>query len=239
VVKMLSLILGYMGSGKTLLLTAIAKMSNKQIISNYHLNIPYKPFSIYDFVNGKYNDCLVLIDEAYVFLESRISGSIRNRYMSYMLFQSRKKTIEIIMSMQLMNTVDLRYRELADVIVICNGMNKKGFKYQVINRISQRMISLTMSHEKAETIYPLFDTNEVVEVERSANESSQLLTPTEQKDLVKKIADAIIKKYSADTKITANVIKDYMFTHDYPANLEKFVYAKVKVWQTKGAKVCD
>jgi len=225
---MLTVVFGYMGSGKTLFLSALAKMSKKKVVSNYNLSFPHTKFSIYDFVNGKYNNCLVLIDEAYVYIESRLSGSLRNRYMSYMLFQARKKNIEILMSMQLTNSIDQRYRNLSDMSVFCNGVNRKGFRYTIVNS-KGRMVKMLMRYEVAEKIYPVFDTNEVIASERTPNESSLLLTTPERKELVEKIAKEILGNNSI--KITKNVIQDWVFSHDYPANLEKFIYARIKVIQ--------
>ena len=127
------LILGGLGSGKTLFMTILAKMIAKPIFSNYALkfsDIAVKPLEIEKLFHSEYQNCCVLMDEAYIYLESRISGSEMNRCLSYVLFQSRKRGVILILTAQLSSSVDVRFRELVDIVIHCEKMGD-CYRYQL------------------------------------------------------------------------------------------------------------
>lgn len=216
-----------MGSGKTLLLTAIGKCSTK-IVSNFALKFPFIPFSVNDFIESKYDNCAILLDEAYNYMESRIAMDMRNRFMSYMLFQSRKKSVDIFTSVQLISTLDLRLRNLTDCFIYCNGLSVKGFEYDILNVALNKVVHLTLRMESALKLYELYDTNQIIEPPKTPNQSLAFKSYDEIKGKVESIANEIIEAYPKQ-KITHNQIKDYIFQNSYPSKLEQNVYARVKV----------
>lgn len=226
---MLTLVYGYCGSGKTLFLTAMASLTDKKrkIYSNYELKLPnYKEFSVAEYVNGKYNNCLILLDEAYNYLDSRMAMDMKHRFMSYMLFQSRKKDVEIICSIQLLQSMDNRFRNLADTIVYCNGLSQKGFKYQIINIAKIRSLTLFLAPKNLPYIFSLYDTKEVIEPIKSENEQYSFMTKVEKNNLLDKIVEKIENENWK--KITHARLKDYFFKHDYPSHLEDMVYSRLQ-----------
>lgn len=157
------MVCGGLGSGKTLFTTIYAKFFKGKIVSNYTLHsIDYDKFSINTFIEGNYEDCLILMDEAYQYVDSRASMSTENRLFSYVLFQSRKKNVEIFLTAQLTSSLDLRFRELADFIVDCEQI-KEGFQYILHNtsKPNQQAISI-LPYNKAFDFFKLYDTNEIV-----------------------------------------------------------------------------
>lgn len=160
----LIIIYGDFGSGKTLLGTAIAvNEKDKDIYSNYKIKCDrwkmLEPQMLYD-VN---KPSLVVLDEAYAWLESRMSGAREiNRYLSYILFQSRKRHLDFVLTAQLLSTIDLRYKGLADVYIYAER-TREGFNYVSMfpGRRARRIF--TMPFEVAEKYFPLYDTFEKVD----------------------------------------------------------------------------
>jgi hypothetical protein len=127
------------GSGKTTLATCHAELCAKigiPVYSDYDMDIkdcsviePHELFSLgedYNIDTGK--KCTVIIDEAYSWLESRNYGSDLNKYLSYILMQSRKRGMEFITTEQLNSTIDIRFQQLAE-IVVASIMLKDRFRY--------------------------------------------------------------------------------------------------------------
>ena len=88
---MLGMVTGDLGRGKTILLTYFAEQyPDVPVYSNYKLNMPnYIPTDIYSVSSITHG--ILLLDEAYEWLESRLSGSDANLYISRIIFNSRKR----------------------------------------------------------------------------------------------------------------------------------------------------
>lgn len=135
-------VLGRKGSGKTLLLAMVGLDSNRPVYSNFKLNIKnYHPLTISTLLSMPEN-ATILIDEAYTWLESRVSSAVLNRYMSYVIFQLRKTYSDMYLSAQKFHSLDRRARDETNVLIKCerknNGvlpedrlqdrLNEKGYK---------------------------------------------------------------------------------------------------------------
>ena len=223
---MLASLLGHLGSGKTLLLTYLATKFKRPVYSNFKLNlVRYKPLKVIDLLNLP-NNIEVFIDEGYTWLESRVSSKVLNRYLSYILLQSRKRTINIYITAQLFSTVDLRFRQQSDIIILCKKV-ENGFQYKILNTINNSFMNLLFPFKKAEKYYKFYDTYEIVQpYEKEKLEFSLLQSDT----------TALLNK----SKIIANEIKDKIgkITHDnvkiclmengFDKNYESYVYAFLK-----------
>lgn len=159
----LIIIYGDIGSGKTLLATAIAvNEKDRDIYSNYKIKCDrwnnLEPQMLY----GINKPTLAILDEAYSYLESRMSGKDINRYLSYILFQSRKRHIDFILTAQLLSTIDLRYKGLADTYIYAER-TKNSFNYVAMfpGRRSRRIF--TMPFDIAGKYFTLYDTFEKVD----------------------------------------------------------------------------
>lgn len=129
-------IIGDIRSGKTLLLVFLAFVfsKNREVWSNLkelaHEN--YHKLSLRDFLNlEKFEHSDVYITELHTWLESRLSSfDDVNLALDNFGLQAGKRDVNIIWDSQIMMSVDVRYRFLADVIFSCNhNKDLKRFEY--------------------------------------------------------------------------------------------------------------
>ena len=130
--------IGRMGSGKTLSMVRNAYRYYKAgytIYSNINLKFPHKPYTLQELIDYANNNVtlkksVILIDEAHIFLDSRNSGSKRNRVISYFLLQTRKKGCHLYYTTQRFHQIDKRLRDNSDVLIQCKTKTDKyGQKY--------------------------------------------------------------------------------------------------------------
>jgi len=222
-------ILGNIRNGKTLLLTYIATKLKRTIYSNYKLDLPNYEDLTLSVLSKLPNNVNVFIDEGYTWLESRISGSKLNKLISYLLFQSGKRSLDIYITAQLFSTVDLRFREQSSLLIYCKKLNE-NFYYTIYNREKGTSKQLFMSYETAEQYFPLFDTYEIIEpanikelqIEYIKDDPVQLLLE------VKRIGDSIRDELDV---ITHDSVKFSLMTNGYPVSMEKYVYLYLKAKQ--------
>jgi len=155
-------VLGPIRAGKTLFLTYFGTKLTRPIYSNYKLNLPnYKPLTL-AILKKLPNNVNVYMDEGYTWLESRISGSRLNKLISYLLFQSGKRGLDIYITAQLFSSVDLRFRQQSSLIIYCKKIND-DFYYTIHNREKNTFKHLVMPKEIAKNYFPLYDTYEIIE----------------------------------------------------------------------------
>jgi len=183
--------------GKTVLLTYLGKHSKREVYSNFKIDIPnYKSLEVVDLLDLKH-DIDVLIDEGYTWLESRTSGSSLNRYLSYIVLQSRKRTIDIIITAQMYSSIDVRFREQADILIKCKK-TKEGFRYRFLFIESDKTAVFLLPFNEAELYYPLFDTYEIVEPYTKELLGMKLLDskPKEKYEKIMKIGEVIMEIFT-------------------------------------------
>lgn len=173
-------IIGNIGSGKTILAVRYAKKDNengKNIISNIKLvGIPYKSFSIEDFLDNKYNELLtnatVILDELTMYMDCRLGSSKQNLLMGYLVLQSRKRDIDIYATMQSLDLVDFkRFVKYLNIIIFCKKMyieqNNKikeletHREYTILEMDKQRD-NTTQFTMDIRPYFKYYDTNEIV-----------------------------------------------------------------------------
>jgi len=222
---MLISILGNWGSGKTLFLAYLSKKFKRQIYSNFKLKVDnYKSLRVIDLLNLP-NNVEVFIDEAYTWLESRVSSKALNRYLSYILLQSRKRTINIYITAQLFSTVDIRFREQSSIIIFCKKIDD-GFQYKIFNMDNNCVNCVLLPFDKAKDYYKYYDTYEIVEPFDKAKLEFQLLQsyPELLFETSKKIALKIRDKIK-DNKYTHQNVKIALISNGFDKCFEPFVYA--------------
>lgn len=167
----LTLIYGDRGSGKSLFATIMALRASEKnqtpIYANYKMNIDtWKPLSPRVILEIPL-ESIIIIDEGYLWLESRTSSKGMNIYLSRMLFQSRKRHIDIWVIMQLFSSVDLRFREMADYLVQCvNDKEEEKFKYRITKTSQTRRFNdkiLELTYDDASKFFNFFDTDEIID----------------------------------------------------------------------------
>ena len=222
---MLISILGSWGSGKTLFLTYLAKNFKRDIYSNFKLKLKnYKPLTVIGLLNLP-NNIEVFLDEAYTWLESRVSSKALNRYLSYILFQSRKRTINIYITAQLFSSVDTRFRQQSSIIIFCKRIDD-GFQYKILNRENNCINCLVLPFDKAKQYYKYYDTYEIVEPFQKGKFEFQLLQSDTKKlfEVSKKIALKIVKDIKGN-KPTHQNVKIALMSNGYTKDFETYVYA--------------
>jgi len=227
---MLTIVYGALGSGKTLLLAIISKYANRKIVSNFKLHVPYEEFSLQKFVNAEYENCIILLDEGYVYLESRLSMTKKNRASSYVLFQSRKKNVNLYITVQLISTIDIRYRTLTDAWILCEGLTKKGYKYTFMDGTTGIRRSTYLPLEKAKLFYSIYDTNEIIGIQEDYGE---YMGKNEAQEFINKVVKEIRNAYP-HTKITHNIVKKWYWEKGYTNSTENIVYVYLKEQEENG-----
>lgn len=230
---MLIAVIGDIGSGKTLYMTRKATRIKREIYSNYKLNLPnYNQLTIWELLNLP-NNITVFLDEAYTWLESRTSGKKLNRLLSYIIFMSRKINIDVYASAQLFGSIDIRFRNQANKLVICKR-TKHGFVYQVRKKVLTKQLKVKIikktyffSNKNAKIYFPYYDTLEIIDPADKADLELDILKryPNELKVRVKEIGTAIADNLKT---ITHDTVKSALFTNGYPIGYEIFVYLYLK-----------
>lgn len=253
----LTTIVGDVGDGKTLFMTIMSAISNTSLtVSNYHLkNYPHKTelLDIGKFVNAEYDNCNILLDECYAYLESRISNSTLNLLMSYILFQSRKKSVNLYTTSQLFNTIDKRFRLLSDFVVDCKCIfhyeydestktDKKiieKFVYTIIKTKTNQIKIFELLFSTALEFFNMYDTLELIESEHMKNAKMQFITKSDQSKLVNELFDNVIDEYEDNPKaLTQNELKLYIFENNikFPNNLFTMLWAKIQKYKKNREK---
>jgi hypothetical protein len=222
--------IGDVGSGKTLWTTWLAKHESRSVYSNYKIKIPnYHPLKP-ETLNTIEEPALIIVDEAYRWLESRTSGRVINRYMSYKIFQSRKKERDYALTDQLEETVDVRYRLMTNFEIHCHHIIDIGFQYVIFKNSAfkaYRPVSVIMPYSEAEKLYPLFDSWEEQPIDEG-----MIFNITEDKGEILKNVDEIVDFLleKGDVKsYSKGDVSDYCLRHGYPKEYVQITYNALKV----------
>jgi RecG-like helicase len=241
---------GDVGSGKTLLASKIAiENPNVPVRANYEIKIPnFKPLAVEDLLSLEATDTgtLVLIDEAYTWLESRVSMSKINRYMSYIVFQSRKRDLDIITTEQLRSSIDLRFKDMSNFTVFCFDRPKPktsvaDFKYRIIK--GNKFKNLVYPFKKAKKLFELYDTKQVImppdieELKADMIASNPTSLNKMVNDIVKDIKKCKPEIFKKEVKeVTHDFVNDLLLQLGKPLQYESFVYIRLRsqIQQLKG-----
>lgn len=228
--------IGDVGSGKTLYATYSALRDTRTVYSNYEiLNCDrYKhlePETLYEIKKEK--PSLIVIDEAYNWLDSRVSGRAINRYLSYILFQSRKRGMAVILTDQLSGTIDLRFREMTNFEIHCQAINE-GFEY-IIHKLGRSRRPYTpqkqiMPLSIAEKIYPRYNTWELI----NPIDDDLLYTISQDRTKIRDKTDEIVKillKQAPAKSFTKAAITDYCDRNKHPKSFIDSIYNAIKASQ--------
>lgn len=118
---------GLKGDGKTTLSTLFAHNAYKAgrpVYSNYGLQFPYTELTLNRIKEDihQLRDAMLLVDEAYLYVDSRNPMSAGNKAISYFVLQSRKEGIDLVLNLLQKDLGDLRIRENADYLYDCEAM---------------------------------------------------------------------------------------------------------------------
>jgi len=229
----LTCIKGTYGSGKTLLMTILAckdykifPPNGREILSNFWLDLPnYKPVEPEDLVNIN-KPTLFLLDEAYAWLESRSSQKAVSKYMSYILFQSRKRELDIVLSMQLFSTIDVRFRHMTDLLILADKTDV-GFKYTFYKPALRTQTTFILPFESAQRYYGLYDTMEKID---PIDENMMVSIMSDKSKLLPKL-DEIIEQMVLESPLeewSKGAVVDYCLEKKYPGQYPSLIFNRIK-----------
>jgi len=236
---MLTTILGKKGSGKTLLTTVFSDYSYKpNVYANYTMKIAkVKPLLLSTILEVSFSADL-MIDECYIWLESRTSGAKVNIFLSQILMQSRKRGIDFYLTAQLGSMIDVRFRSESDYAILCykwmDGEKVIGFEYNVIDREGNESFFF-LEGLIANPFYDLYDTYEIVPPHNIKQLEYSVMSPQEQYSLAETIAVIIYPRLRG--QITHDRVRREVKKLDYPqSELARDVYIECKDFQSDGKK---
>lgn len=234
----LILILGDRGSGKTLLLTWFLLKSKDDFYSNYKiyqdeqktvLNKRYHELHPQELLHLDMSPKKVGITEAYEYFESRLGMGSFQRYMSYIVFQSRKRKMDFIIDTQLDDTIDHRYTRLCDYIIIAEA-DIDGFNYYITNKKFNDEFKITF--KQAEKFWNLYDSWEVV-MTPQIEELGKQIEVTDKPKLKEKLK-ALEEKFIAEygnlppKKITHAIVDNFILDCEESDVYASFLYARLQ-----------
>lgn len=228
---MIGVITGHLGTGKTLFLTYLAKWANESDVDIYaNFNIGYDAAEVVDVHDLEdIENGLLLMDEAYTWLDSRTSMSERNRYLSKMIFKSRKRKLDMFATAQLESSIDLRMRHLKDARIHAMGTtpNQEAFKYILKAFGVTKKFYLPMS--VAEELFDRYDTYEY------PDQKPNQFTPNKMDRTLEGIVDKFKQEYDEPEELTKGMIGDQML--EWGINQRKAVervYHRIKRLNKRG-----
>lgn len=210
--------------------TYLADPENTEVFHNYDLNLegsvriePEDLFKIRR--NGKQH--LVLIDEAYAWLESRVSvHSEMNQYLSYILFQSGKDDTTFILTEQLLSTIDKRFRKMSNLIIEAER-DPEGFIYTFMTPDLEEFNTYYLTEEDMEPYYPYYGTYTKVQ---PIDEDLMIRVVTDKTKLGPEI-DAIIEKLHEINpgRWTKGAIDAWLMKNRYAPSFATYVFNEMKL----------
>ena len=212
-------IIGDVRNGKTLFATYLATKSTVPVYANYRIDIPNFNELHPEMLITLHDGSTIVIDEAYSWLEARLSGSGQpmNLYLSYVLFQSGKNNMNIITTDQLLETIDTRFRTMANYEVYCEKKELPnhqvvGFEYTIQQKSRYHRyepIKVYWPVEYASKYYPLFNTKQVIQAATPALLHKIATNKEAQWDEIVKHARFLIDSVKEIKLITKAVVGGY------------------------------
>lgn len=218
----LTAVVGSMGSGKNTIMALYAYdcyLKGIPVYSNFFIDLPNcYPLKPEDLVSIDEELAVIIIDEAYTWLESRVSSKVLNRYMSYILYQSRKLGYEMFILAQDISTVDIRFRRMINYVILCQRI-KNGFKYVFYRVDNFQSFTLTFSDEDVSSYWSLFDTKQRI----SLIDKYMIAEITEDPEVMNKLVDELIEEFQDEGHPrTKEKIRDFLFRR----GITREVYSK-------------
>ena len=215
-------IVGGLGMGKTLLLSYLAQKTTLPVYSNFKIDIPnYRKLEI-DEIFELPENIIIYFDEAYLLVDSRNFMDSMNTLMSYVVFQLRKSKRVIYIAVQLISTIDIRFRKMIDSITYCK---RKGnhFYYTTRYRDTRRIDRKILTINKASKVFEIFDTYEIVKPANQQKIEFDALMRNPNK-LLKKCVELYDMIYPIVTKPTKDSIKGTLFLLGIYVGYAPFLY---------------
>lgn len=228
---MLVIILGNLGSGKTLIMTLLALSDKRDIWSNYFIKDKrYRELDIPDLFDLPDN-ILLLMDEAYAWIESRVSSSSLNEYLSSILYHTRKAFTDIYLTTPELSAIDKRFRKIANYFVLCEHRSNQeidDFHFTFYDKDNNSYGNFSLLYKEAEKLFHFYDTYEKVDSYRKKGLQFKILKkyPVRLKDYIIEITELIYNKLNG--KITHDIVKDCLLMEGIDLAYEPLIYIRLK-----------
>jgi hypothetical protein len=224
---MLIVVVGPVGSGKTLIATAIAldDPNKRQILANYTIKDPRAKMVNLEDINDISKPSIVIFDEAYVAMDSYTSGSAVNRFLSFKLFQSRKDDTSFICTLQRFKRLDVNFRSQVSLVILCKR-RKDGFSYRFLNPNTGKTYVRLLSNENASHIWAKYDTKQKVD---PINKELLYQVASSNRKLNEDI-DTIVNEMLSlgNDPWTMARTSDYCLRNDIPRSLVRDIYYRLR-----------
>lgn len=235
----LILILGDRGSGKTLLLSRFLLKNVQPFFSNYKIYEDDEKTKLHHLYNELHPEELLHLDmspkkvaitEAYEYFESRLGMGSFQRYMSYVVFQSRKRKMSFLIDTQLDDTIDKRFTKLCDYIIIAES-DYDGFHYYCSDK--KKIVQFDIPFKSAEKIWNKYDSWEVVTTPQIENLGKQIevTNKTKLKERLAELENIFYSEYGENfpkNKITHAVVENFLLEQNENDVYSNFLYAKLQ-----------
>jgi hypothetical protein len=158
-------IIGELGSGKTLSLVYLALRNHtkrRPLFANFKLiHLPYTRVHTPDELL-RMSGGFAALDELWVWADSRLSGSHKNKFVTMILSKSRKRDIHLAYTAQYFKSIDVRIRTVTDFIALPQLNSKETICTLKIYSNPAGVLQQTYRFRTA-PIFKLYDTHEEVD----------------------------------------------------------------------------
>lgn len=227
-------LIGDVGSGKSLYVVRALSRTTERPLANFHINIPNFTLLTPEMLVTLTEGSEVGIDEAYSWLESRTSARKINLFLSYILFQARKRHMTIYTTDQLLDTIDVRFRKMANWVIECESIDN-GFLYRIQKQSRYKLyhpIKKILTEANAKKYYKIYDSWELID---PIDENLMLDISSDKSKILESInctAKNLLDLYPAN-KINLGICKHYCLENKIPVRLHSDIYHAVKTLELK------
>lgn len=232
---------GDRGAGKTILLAYFGVKSNEMnipVIADFKLDLPnYIPLNVDELLTLNLKVATIEFDEFDVYMNNRRSMSNLSLFINNAIKQSRKKSLDILASTQLLDTIDWRFTELANISIIAYGIievkKKEYFRYDFVFKsiFGNRIRKLLLPVDFMSTLYDIYDTDEPImptDVKELALEvKDQKALNKEVERVTQKILDNRLDFNIGEKKITEKKLHDILLQLEEPESLAFYVSSRL------------
>jgi len=170
--------IGTVGSGKTLGMTREGykyHLKGMKVFANYGLDFPHEKLTSARFTeliqeNTQLQDCVIMLDELHVWLDSRNSMKKKNKTITYFILQTRKRNVRLLYTTQHFDQVDKRLRNTTDILVFCRNVTNQKSITEVGLTLLEQEYFFQYGHSPARRYvylanqwYDLYDTSEIID----------------------------------------------------------------------------
>lgn len=157
---------GYLGAGKTLGMTLLAKYlescSNGVLYSNFGVKGAKQFTSLKHFLTVAADpSSIVMLDEAHIDLDSRSFSSNHVKFVSQTSFYLRKMRCTLMLTSPLYENLDSRIRGITNILVRVSK-DKRYFYYEFYDIQSERYLKSFKVRQDKAFLLDLYDTNTIV-----------------------------------------------------------------------------